>query len=54
MNVSQIRDKYKQILDDSDDSEEETHYHFLKTKAPLGRTRILTENNENLSQSVIT
>ena len=54
MNVSHIRDKYKQILDDSDDSEEETKGNFLKTKAPLGRTRVLTEHNENLSQSVLT
>jgi len=45
MNVSQIRDKYKQILDDSDDSEEENKGNFFKTKAPLGRTRVLTEHN---------
>lgn len=54
MNVSQIRDKYKQILDDSEDSDDQNRSNFYKTKVPLGRTRVLTQQNENLSQSVLT
>jgi hypothetical protein len=54
MKVSQIRDKYKQILDDSEDSDDENRSNFHKTKVPLGRTRVLTEHNDNLSQSMLT
>ena len=49
MNLSQLRDKYKQILDDSDDSSSEERE--IKPKVQLSRTRVLTEVNENLTHS---
>lgn len=51
MNASQIRSKYRDILDDSDSDDEEIS---LKQRASLLRTRVLTEHNENLSQSTAT
>lgn len=50
MNLSQIRNKYKQILDDSDDSSSEEEKE-IKPKVQLSRTRVLTEVNENLTHS---
>lgn len=52
MNLSQIRNKYKQILDDSDDSSSEEEKE-IKPKVQLSRTRVLTEVNENLTHSQV-
>ncbi len=42
MNASQIRSKYRDILDDSDSDDEEIS---LKQRVSLLRTRVLTEHN---------
>jgi hypothetical protein len=52
MNLSQIRNKYKQILDESDESSVEGEVD-VKSRAQLIKTRVFTEHNENLCQSHI-